>query len=221
MTSCFVVCEWKFGTTSTVAPRQNKDRVLALLLAGLLYLAYLLTFSGVVRSSDIEAGRIISANEVAVSLYDDTALDVRFTLTDAQYGRVATDNDPLIGRDVDIIWAVGGIDYAYRAKVVRIGAEVASARGGVDVYARIEDGASAVQIRPGAFVEVTVPDRLYRDAYRLPETAIYDAGAVYIIEDGLLQRREVNVAAFDGADVIVTEGLSPGDSVLLRRPSGN
>ena len=176
-------------------------------------------FSGVVRSSDIEAGRIISANEVAVSLYDDTALDVRFTLTDAQYGRVATDSDPLIGRDVDIVWTVGGIDYAYRAKVVRIGAEVASARGGVDVYARLQDGESAVQIRPGAFVEVTVPDRLYREAYRLPETAIYDAGAVYIIADGALQRREVKVAAFDGADVIVTEGLSRGDRVLTTRLS--
>jgi RND family efflux transporter MFP subunit len=176
-------------------------------------------FSGVVSSSTVEVGRIVSANDVAVALYDDTALEARFTLTDAQYGRVAIDDDPLIGRRVDLIWAVGGIDYEYRAEVVRIGAEVASARGGVDVFARLTDSDAEVQIRPGAFVEVSLPDRRYENGYRLPETAIYDGSAVYVIKDGSLARRDVRVAAYDGPDVIVTEGLSPGETVMTTRLS--
>lgn len=176
-------------------------------------------FSGVIRSSAIEVGRILSPNDVAVSLYDDEALEARFTLTDAQYGRVATDTDPLISRGVELIWTVGGIDYIYSAEIVRIGAEVASARGGVDVYARLTGGDTGVQIRPGAFIEVTLPDRLYKDGYRLPETAIYDGNTVYLVVDGALQRREVTVAAFDGADVIVQSGLEPGDQVMTSRLS--
>ncbi|TCD16504.1 efflux RND transporter periplasmic adaptor subunit [Oricola cellulosilytica] len=176
-------------------------------------------FSGVIRSSAVEVGRIVSPNDVAVSLYDDEALEARFTLTDAQYGRVATDTDPLIGRGVELIWTVGGVDYSYHAEVVRIGAEVASARGGVDVYARLTGGDTGVQIRPGAFVEVSLPDRLYEDGYRLPETAIYDGDSVYLVVERELQRREVKVAAFDGADVIVQSGLEPGDQVLTSRLS--
>ncbi|WP_421854218.1 efflux RND transporter periplasmic adaptor subunit [Oricola sp.] len=176
-------------------------------------------FSGIVTRSDVELGRIVSASDATVSLYDGTALEARFTLTDAQYGRVAVDDDPLIGRDVDLIWTVGGIDYSYRAQVVRIGAEIASARGGVDVFARLVPDNADVNIRPGAFVEVSVPDRRYVDAFRLPETALYDASAVYVIVDGVLKRRTVTVAAYDSADVIVTEGLVAGETVLVTRLS--
>ncbi|MGB7431554.1 MAG: HlyD family efflux transporter periplasmic adaptor subunit, partial [Ahrensia sp.] len=127
-------------------------------------------FSGIIRSTSVEIGRIVSANDVAVAMYDDTALDVRFTLTDAQYGRVAVDGDPLIDRQVELFWAVGGQEYRYEAIVSRIGADIASERGGVDVYARLQPVDQPVQIRPGAFVEVRVPDRLYPSTFRIPET---------------------------------------------------
>jgi len=181
--------------------------------------AVLAPFSGVVRSSTVETGRIVAANDVAVAMYDDRALDVRFTLTDAQYGRIATDADPLIGRGVTLVWTVGNLDYAYTAIVNRIGADIASARGGVDVFARIDVTDAPVQLRPGAFVAVTVPDRLYEDAVRLPETALYDTGTMYVVADGRLERRTVEVAAFEGADVIVTGGLASGDRVMTTRLS--
>ncbi|MBO6637025.1 MAG: efflux RND transporter periplasmic adaptor subunit [Roseitalea sp.] len=176
-------------------------------------------FSGVVRSSTVETGRIVAANDVAVAMYDDSALDVRFTLTDAQYGRIATDADPLIGRDVRLVWTVGNLDYTYTGTVNRIGADIASARGGVDAYARIDATEAPVQLRPGAFVSVTVPDRLYEDAVRLPETALYDAGTMYVVAGGQLERRTVEVAAFEGADVIVTGGLAAGEQVMTTRLS--
>ena len=102
---------------------------------------------------------------------------------------------------------------------MRIGADVASARGGVDVFARLSESDAEVQIRPGAFVEVSVPDREYPQSYRLPETAVYDGSAVYVIEDGALVRRDVTVAAYDGADVVVTGGLEAGETVLTTRLS--
>ncbi|WP_306119994.1 MULTISPECIES: efflux RND transporter periplasmic adaptor subunit [unclassified Roseitalea] len=176
-------------------------------------------FSGVVRSSTVEVGRIVAANDVAVALYDDTALDVRFTLTDSQYGRIATDTDPLIGRQVDIVWTVGGVDYDYTGTVTRIGADIAADRGGVDVFARLAPSDAPVQLRPGAFVEVAVPDRLYRNAARVPETALYGTDTVYVIADGALHSREVTLGAFDGADAIISHGLVDGERVLTTRLS--
>lgn len=176
-------------------------------------------FSGVVRSSTVEIGRIVAANDVAVAMYDDTALDVRFTLTDAQYGRIATDTDPLIGRPVDLQWTVGNIAYDYTGTVARIGADIASDRGGIDVYARIDSSEAPVQLRPGAFMEVTVPDRLYPASARIPETALFDTSTVYVIEHGMLMRRAVTVAAFDGADIIITDGVAAGEQVLATRLS--
>lgn len=177
-------------------------------------------FAGVVRTSIVEIGRILSANDVAVSMYDNRALDVRFTLTNAQYGRIAIDGDPLIGRDVDLTWTVGETDYAYKAKVTRIGADIATERGGVDIYARLEENTEVpVQLRPGAFVEIKVGDRLYKNAARVPETAIFEGETAYIIKDGQLQSRKIVLAAFDGADAIIIDGLSDGEQVLTTRLS--
>ncbi len=177
--------------------------------------------TGIVRASTVEPGRIVGASDVAVSMYDDTALDVRFTLTDAQYGRVATDAEPLVGRKAMIVWTVGNSGYRYEATVTRIGADVASARGGVDVFARIEDAREQdVDLRPGAFVEVTLADRTWQNAARLPEAALYGSDLVYVItDDSTLESRQVKLLAYDGEDVIVTSGLETGERVLATRLS--
>jgi len=100
------------------------------------------------------------------------------------------------------------------SNIDRIAAEIASSRGGVELVALIDPTSAAVQLRPGAFVEVVVPDRLYPDSYRLPETALYNGADVFVVQEGKLARRTVKVAAFDGEDIIVADGLQPGDQVM-------
>lgn len=171
-------------------------------------------FAGVVNSASAEVGRFVGSNDLVAAMYDDGALEARFTLTDAQFGRISVDADPLIGREVEVVWAVGRSRYVYSGEIERIAAEVASTRGGVEVVARIDPTGSEIQLRPGAFVEIDVPDRLYTESYRIPETALYNGDAVYVIEEGLLSRRPVEVAAFDGEDVIIASGLKDGDVVM-------
>ncbi|MDF2373340.1 MAG: efflux RND transporter periplasmic adaptor subunit [Rhizobiaceae bacterium] len=171
-------------------------------------------FSGVVNSANAEPGRYVSSADVVATIYDDKAMEVRLTLTDAQYGRISTDADPLIGRAIKVIWVVGLSSYEYAGHIDRIAAEIASSRGGVELVALIDPTSAAVQLRPGAFVEVVVPDRLYSESYRLPETALYNGADVFVVQDGKLARRTVRVAAFDGEDIIVADGLQPGDQVM-------
>ena len=180
-------------------------------------------FSGVVRSADAEVGRTVGPSDVLVSLYDGSSLEARFLLTDAQYGRLATDRDPLIGREATVTWTVGGEPYAFDAVVERLGAEVATDRGGIEVFAAIETGDGPVNLRPGAFVEIALPDRTFADTFRLPETALYDERDVYVDVDGELERRGVVRLAFDGEDVIVRPaneaGLAEGERVMATRIS--
>ncbi|WP_420410534.1 efflux RND transporter periplasmic adaptor subunit [Hoeflea sp.] len=174
-------------------------------------------FDGVISDESIETGRSVSANEVVASIYDDTALEARFTLTNAQYGRMATDTDPLLGREVDVSWSVGGREYVWPAAIDRIGARVAAERGGVEVFATILPADNPVELRPGAFVALTVPDRVWRDTFRLPETAIRSSDHVFVVVDGRLERRDVSLIAWDGEDAIVEGDLANGDEVLATR----
>ena len=175
-------------------------------------------FDGVVRTATAEVGRLVSANDVVVSLYDPQAIEVRFTLNDARYGRLqAASDDPLIGRAVEVVWTVGGREYVYPATVARLGAEIAASRGGVEVFARLEQSADRPSIRPGAFVEVRVPDVEYSDVFALPDTALFDGDKVYLKVDGKLVARPVDVVAFADDRVIVREGIEPGSKVLTTR----
>ncbi len=174
-------------------------------------------FAGIVRSSSAEIGRLVSANDVVVSLYEAEQLEVRFTLTDAQYGRLQTDREGLIGRAVDLSWTVGGQSYSWPAKIDRLGAEITSSRGGVEVFARVGQAQNAVVLRPGAFVEVRVPDTVFANSAVVPDTSIYGADTVYVVKDDKLVERRVTVAAFDGEDAIISTGLANGDEVLVTR----
>ncbi|MDD9909096.1 MAG: efflux RND transporter periplasmic adaptor subunit [Ahrensia sp.] len=174
-------------------------------------------FAGVVRSSSAEIGRAITANDVVVSMYEAGSLEVTFTLTDAQYGRLQTSADGLIGRTVEIIWTVGGRDYAFAGMIDRTGAEITSNKGGVEVIARLDDITNGVTLRPGAFVELRVPDVVFANTFAVPDTAIYGTNTLYTIVDDKLVENRVEIAAFENEQILISEGLKPGDEVLVTR----
>ena len=176
-------------------------------------------FAGIVRQAAAEPGRLVSANDVVVSLYDATRIEVRFTLNDARFGRLQSSKESLVGREVDVVWSVGGRDHVYAAVIDRLGAEIASDRGGVEVFARLSavGGDGRPPIRPGAFVEVRVPDVTYEGVFALPDTALFDGDTVYVKIDGKLAARTVEIAAFADDRVLVRSGIEPDERVLTTR----
>lgn len=174
-------------------------------------------FDAIVRSSAAEPGRLISVNDAIVSLYDSSEFEVRLTLSDNQYGRLLADSGTVVGRPVDVIWNLGDQPVTYPATVTRIGADVVSDRGGVDLIARIDASGAAVPLRPGAFVEVAVPDRTFANSFRIPETAYYGQGTVYVVEDNRLQARSVNALAIDDGFILVRGDLNSGETLLVTR----
>ena len=75
-------------------------------------------------------------------------------------------------------------------------------------------------LRPGAFVEVVLLDRLYRQTARLPESALHDNEKVYVIIDGRLVPRLVELLVRIGNDVLVHGELAHGEIVATTRFPG-
>lgn len=176
-------------------------------------------FNAYVAEVTTQIGRMISANDKVATLIDRDWIEVRFTLTDAQYGRIVRAEGALKGRKVRVDWMLGETPFSYDATVERIGARVTSEVGGVEVFARIADPTRPVQLRPGAFVSVTLDDIVYRDVVRLPSTALYDRETIYVIEDGRLVPRAVQLVGSAGADILVRGDIRGGERVLETRLS--
>jgi len=174
-------------------------------------------FTGVVTAENAEIGRLMNVNDLAVSMYETGHLEARFVLSDRQYGDLALDSEGFTGREVEVVWHVGGEPVRFKGKIDRVAAEIAAERGGIEVYASVVPETTRVELRPGAFVEINVPGRAFNNTIRLPETAVYGGENVFVVEDGRLVRRAVEVHAYDDGDVIISGDLAENDRVLLTR----
>jgi RND family efflux transporter MFP subunit len=176
-------------------------------------------FSGVVNGVDAELGKQLSTNDKVADLIDLNRLEARFSLSNAQYGRLLEGDEAIVGRRATVLWEVGETDLDFNATVGWAGAEITSTTGGVDAYATIETKGTSTALRPGAFVTVTLKDRKYSDVYRLPDAALYGADSIYIVDAGRLALRKIKIEGRSGEDILFRSNAQPalerGDQVVV------
>jgi RND family efflux transporter MFP subunit len=175
-------------------------------------------FDAYVTGVTAETGRIVGANDQVATLIDANWVDVRFTLSNRQYGRIVSSEQTLIGREVTVLWHVGDKPIEYKARIERVGAEIAAEKGGIEIYARIANPNKPTPIRPGAFVEVHMPDRAYERVTSLPQTSLY-GDRVYVIVEGRLKARRVDLVGALGEKILVRGKIAKGDKVITTRLS--
>lgn len=176
-------------------------------------------FSAYVTEVGAQVGRMVGVNDKVATLIDSDWIEARFNLTDEQFGRIVAKEGKLAGREVTVRWVLGSNTFSYPAVIERIGARISSATGGVEVFARIKKPSKPVPLRPGAFVEIDVPDTRFDGVFRLPSTALYTGDRVYIIENDRLVTRKVSVVGGIGNDLLLEGDLKTGERVLATRIS--
>ncbi len=185
-------------------------------------------FDGFLVDVQAQVGKRLSANDRVARLIDADRLEARVTLSDGQYGRLVSEagqnggqneiqNGILAGRGAEITWQVGGHQFHYKGRLDRIGARIDSTSGGVQVYIRLQGVDLSKPLRPGAFVSITMPDRTFRGVAQLPESALYDSNTVYVIEGERLKKRQVELVARIGNDVLLRGEIRDGDQVVTTR----
>jgi RND family efflux transporter MFP subunit len=174
-------------------------------------------FNGVVNGVSADLGKQLSVNDKIAEIIDTTSLEVRFTLSKSQYGRIIEAGEALEGRPVEVSWQVGDSTMQFAATVERVGAEIDSTTGGVDVYAVIEPDEETL-LRPGAFVWTKILDRKYKNVYRAAESALYGNEVYIVSKENRLEARPIKVHGYAGEDVLFSSAGEPliadGDKVV-------
>ncbi|MCC5805220.1 MAG: efflux RND transporter periplasmic adaptor subunit [Opitutales bacterium] len=84
-----------------------------------------------------------------------------------------------------------------------------------DPFARA-DGSTHAPLTPGRFLEAEIEGVALEDAFRLPRSALADSRTVRVLDqDDRLVTREVTIRHTTPADIVVTEGIQPGDRVAV------
>jgi membrane fusion protein, multidrug efflux system len=172
-------------------------------------------FSGFVTDVDVGLGKWVNAGDPVVRLIDEDSLEIRFTLSDADFGRLWRDG--LIGRRLQASWRLGRATFPLEGEVIRVESTIDPASGGVEVFAQITANPEAAPLRPGAFIEILLPDQVYQRVALLPASALFHGDTVYAVENGRLAARAVQLVADRGLHILVQGELAAGESVLTSR----
>jgi RND family efflux transporter MFP subunit len=174
-------------------------------------------FDSYVADVGAQVGRMLSVNDRVATLIDRKWLEVRIVLSDAQFSRLSTSAQSLIGRQALVRWQAGHQTIPYSAEIDRIDARADSENGGIRVFARLKDPARPFQIRPGIFVEVELPDAAIDAAFKVPSEAVYNGETVFIVNEDRLQKRRVTVVGIEEAFLVIKGQIAEGERVLITR----
>jgi RND family efflux transporter MFP subunit len=172
-------------------------------------------FAGLVTEVTAAVGKHLGAGDPVARLIDESRIEIRFTLSDAEFGRLWQDG--LIGRELQGRWRLGSTTFPIKGRVARVESTIDPSSGGVEVYAEITANPDNAPLRPGAFVEVDLPDRLHQQVVELPASTLFHGDTVYAIADGRLLPRPVELVADLGARILVRGKLAPGEPVVTSR----
>ncbi len=171
-------------------------------------------FDGYLVDTDAAVGKRVGAGDRIARLSDAGRLEAQFHLSSGEFARVLAAGG-YRGRAAEVLWRVGGQTFTFAATVDRMKSEIDAESGGVDLYARIEGQGADGVLRPGAFVEVRLADRVYEDVVRLPRSALHNGDTVYVVVDERLRPRHVEVVVRSGNDILVRGDFEPGDNMVV------
>ena len=180
-------------------------------------------FDGVINDVQATLGKQVSTvNDKIGEIIDIKNMEVRFSLSKAQYGRLLEDTDKILGRKIEMSWTVGKRDLIFNASVSRVGAEITSNTGGVNIFANIViNSGEESPLRPGAFVRLKMPDKTYESVVSIPETAVYEDKYIFIVNDQRLKKIMIEILGYDQSKVLVKplddSKIKNGDYVVVNQ----
>lgn len=174
--------------------------------------------SGIVSELGIKEGELANPAVPLMKIFDPSSYAIETYVLTSDIRGIKE------GMEVDVILDGRGEDVAYRGIVKNIAPSAVSMISAlgleeqrVKVTVALEDAAAA-ELFPGCAVDVafTVDER--RDVLVVPRTALFpygDGEAVWVVEDGKAQVRPVQTGFYNNRDIVITEGLEPGDLVIV------
>lgn len=195
-------------------------------------------FDGRVREIAADIGQFVPAGAQLGRVFNTDAVEVRLPLTDADFARLnlpfAYEAEPGEGPEVTLTARAAGKERRWTGHVVRTDAAIDPRTRQIAAIVRVLDpygagadkrdapeGTAGFPLAIGLFVSAEIEGPVIERAVTLPRLAVQEEegrAVVYtLLDDDTVERTEVSVAATTPAGVIITDGLEPGQRVLVSR----
>ncbi len=190
-------------------------------------------FDGRIKSESIEKGQYVSPGMSVITLADDSVLEIQVPLDSRDANKWLPFDDEhnntskawvkgLKKVKCKVRWTESKSANYWEGELDRVVKFDEQTRT-VTVAIRIQ-GAEALSINHGSlplvegmFCSVEIPGKTLENVYRVPRWAVSFENTVYIAVDDRLKTIPVEVARSQGDEAYISEGLKPGDRVIITR----
>ncbi|MFC1493884.1 efflux RND transporter periplasmic adaptor subunit [Thermodesulfobacteriota bacterium] len=190
-------------------------------------------FQGRIKSVSVEKGQYVSPGKSVITLADDSVLEIQVPLDSRDANKwlpfYESDNNTsnawvkgLKQVKCKVRWTESESDAYWEGilnRVVKFDEQTRT----VTVAIRIE-GAEALSLNHGSlplvegmFCSVDIPGKTLKNVYKIPRWAVSFENTLYVAVDNRLKTVQVKIARAQGEDSYISEGLKPGDRVIITR----
>ena len=186
-------------------------------------------FAGRILRNLADVGQVVTNNSPVADVYSTNIVEIRLPLRNRDLGYIdlpETYRNEAIRESASTVTIHSDlIDKAtWEARLVRTEGAIDETARQLHVVAQIDDpfdreGNQQVPLKIGQYVTATIAGKTVNNAIVIPNNTIYQGTYVYIVEDGILRRRDVQIDWQNDADALIGAGLLAGD-LLVTTPLG-
>jgi RND family efflux transporter MFP subunit len=187
-------------------------------------------YAGRVLKKLVDVGQVVSPNTQLAEIYATDYVEIRLPLRNRDLAFIDlpesyrfADVSRSTGGQVVIHSDLGG-EESWDAALVRTEGAIDETARQLHVIAQIDDPFGRnheyhAPLKIGQYVTARLQGKTVLRALVIPNNTIYQGTYVYIVEDEILRRRDIEIEWQNDAEAIIGAGLSPGD-LLVTTPLG-
>lgn len=164
-------------------------------------------FSGILTETSVNTGALVRAGQKIGEFIDPTVFEMEIAIN-AAYADLLK-----VGKEVQLHDLSNA--QSWTSKVVRINGRVDQRSQTVNIYVEVKGD----NLREGMYLEADVPGRDELDAIQIDRKILIDNKEVFIVENDVLKRIEVDIVHFDERKAVV-KGLPNGTKLVVKQIPG-
>ena len=177
-------------------------------------------FSGRILEKSVDIGRVVSINGQLATIYATDYVEIRLPINNSDLGLVELPEQgksavTKVSFESDLI----GLQQ-WEGQLIRTEGAIDSDSQQLYVVAQIDDpfdyqSNQQMPLKIGQYLTANIAGKKLAQVLVIPTKAIYQGSYVYVVNDGMLLRREVITRWQNSQDSVVRRGLKSGDELVV------
>ncbi len=184
-------------------------------------------YSGRILTKSVDIGEVVSANTSLASLYATDLVEVHLPIKNSELPFVnipehfSNSSDSAKGPPkAKIINSLGETPQSWQAVLVRTAGAIDEQSQQLYMTAQInapysQHNKDRRPLKIGQYVTAEIEGKTVKDAIVIPNSAIYQGSYVYLFKNGVLERRDIEIAWQNSKEALIKQGITAGEQLVL------